>query len=296
MMCAPSSGSRMPSAWWAAVVFLLASMPTVDTLAQGVIVLPRPSREVTVTETAPRWLAIPERGRIRTSPGLRFRPLQNSAVTYETSDDATAGVLVGALRNAGACATSLTIRLQYTDPEWRPLGTPVENQARVTQVDPGGAVPYRFPLRRKEEFAQLPSGYIVEVSENGRPVPPVTSEPELIRDVRTEAIKSCSPPRHAVAATIERSRATSRGYTVSGIVSVRGGGSIHPRAIALTALLLDKDGKVLEVLIGGAADHSTKSVGWIEVGEAVPFSLSTPVPLGSSVHRTEIFAEVKTEM
>lgn len=294
----PSGDLRVLSLSWLAVIVgsLLTFALVSDAFAQPVITLPRPSRDVRVRDTAPTWLAMPQRGRIRTSPGLKLRPLQNSAVTYETYENAKVGVLVGALRNAGPCAARLTIQLQYTDHKWQPLGKPVENQARVSQVDSGGALPYRFGLRRKDEFSQLPSGYIIEVSENGRPVPPITDEVEFVRGDRSVAVTSCSQLPDPLDISIESSRPTSRGHKVNGIVTVKAGGSIHPKGIALTALLLDKEGKVLEVLTGGVTYQSDGSTGLIDIGETVRFSLSTSIPLGNSVDRTEMFAEVKTEM
>jgi hypothetical protein len=113
------------------------------------IILPTPTRSVTVRDTAAPWIAIPQRGRIRTSEDLKMEPLRNSVVAYE---NARIAVLVGVLRNNGACATNLSVRLRYTDKNWQPIGEPVENDALVSQVDSDGLLPFRFPLRRKDEF------------------------------------------------------------------------------------------------------------------------------------------------
>jgi hypothetical protein len=248
---------------------------------------PRQERSVEVTESLPSWVAMPQSARILTSDGLEMRPLKNSAVTYE---NAKLGVLVGALRNSGGCARNLSVRLQYTDEYWRPMGKPVENEARVSQVQPGGSLPYRFQLRRKDEFRDLPSGYIVQVVEDDKPV---AATLQWVSSNRKVDVSPC-PPGLVVASTeVTKKRATLSGYRLEGLLTVRNGGPVRPDGMMLTALLLDEDGDVLEVLTGiPQPKRKDLPTGLIENGEPIPFALSTGIPLGKAVAATEVFTEV----
>ena len=95
-------------------------------------------------DRVPHWLELPRVARISTGDGLVMRPLHNSAISFE---NLKLGILVGALRNDGACATDLSVRLQYVDKEWAPIGPPLYNEARVSRTEPGGILPFRFRLR-----------------------------------------------------------------------------------------------------------------------------------------------------
>lgn len=262
-----------------------------ETSAQlGVMDLSRPPRQersVEVTEALPSWVAMPASARILTSDGLEMRPLKNSAVTYE---NAKLGVLVGALRNSGACARDLSVRLQYTDAQWRPMGDVVENEARVSQVEPGGSLPYRFRLRRKDEFRDEPSGYIVQVAEGDKPV---AATLQWVSGTPKVDVSPC-PPGPVVASTdVTRKRATLNGYRLDGLLTVRTGGPVRPDGMMLTALLLDKGGEVLEVLTGiPQPKRKDLPTGFIETGQPIAFTLSTGIPLGTAVASTEVFIEV----
>ncbi|WP_239490524.1 hypothetical protein [Luteitalea sp. TBR-22] len=251
---------------------------------------PRQERSVEVRPTLPLWVAMPREARILTSDGLEMRPLRNSAVTYE---NAKLGVLVGALVNAGGCARNLTVRLQYTDDHWRPMGDPIENEARVSHVDPGAALPYRFRLRRNDEFAAPPSGYIVQVTEEGKPV--AAPLQWVDRNRKTDA-SPCPATDLVTSITEKRRRATLSGYRVDGMLTVQSGGPVRPDGLMLTALLLDEAGEVLEVLTG-IPEPKPKELptGLIENAHAIPFSLSTGIPLGKAVHTVRFFAELLSD-
>jgi len=255
----------------------------------GVMDLSRPPRQeqtVDVRSTLPPWVAVPLHARILTSEGLEFRALKNSAVTYE---NAKLGVLVGALRNDGGCAERLTVRLQYTDERWQPVGAPLENEARVSQVAPGGMLPYRFRLRHTADFEAAPSGYIVQVTEEGKPV---AAPLQWVSSARTAEHLSCRPVSFVTSVRETKRRATLRGYRVEGTLTVEQGGPVRPDGLLLTALLLDDAGEVLEVLTG-LPDLATRGqpADAIENAQSVPFRLSTGIPLGKAVKTVEFFTE-----
>ena len=264
--------------------------PAVAVAQIGIMDLSRPPRQersVAVTDALPYWVAMPQSARILTSDGLEMRPLKNSAVTYE---NAKLGVLVGALRNSGGCARHLSVRLQYTDAHWRPMGKPIENEARVSQVEPGGSLPYRFQLRRKDDFRELPSGYIVQVVEDDKPV---AATIQWVSANRKVDVSPCPPGLMVTSTEVKKKRATLSGYRLEGLLTVRNGGPVRPDGMMLTALLLDEAGEVLEVLTG-IPDPKPKDLptGLIENGQPVAFALSTGIPIGKSVASTELFTEV----
>jgi hypothetical protein len=252
------------------------------------ITLPRaPEHSVLVRPVLPAWVAMPTTARILTSDGLEMRPMRNSAVTWE---NARIGVLVGALNNAGSCARHVRAFLQYTDHQWRPLGEPIESEARVSQVEPGGALPYRFRLKRTADFAVLPSGYILQVVEDGKPVADTL---QWVSTTRTTDVAPCGRPPVAIDTVVTQSRATLRGYRISGTLTVTAGGPVRPDAVTLTALLRDDGGDVLEVLTGVPVVRDRDlPTGVIENGQTLSFSLATDVPLGKAVSSTTVFVDV----
>lgn len=250
--------------------------------------LPRaPTSSVEVRATLPPWVAMPITARILTSAGLEMRPMRNSAVTWE---NARLGVLVGALANAGPCARDVRAFLQYTDHRWQPIGPPIESEARVTQVEPGGVLPYRFRLKRNDEFDVAPSGYILQVVEDGKPVADVL---QWVSPTKTVAPVPCAPADALLTPVVTQSRSSLRGYRVAGTLTVTAGGPIRADAITLTVLLRDAGGDVLEVLTGiPTVSAKAFPAGVIETGQSVPFSVSTAVPLGKAVATTTVFTEV----
>jgi hypothetical protein len=250
--------------------------------------LPRaPTTSVDVRPVLPAWVAMPTTARILTSDGLEMQPLRNSAVTWE---NAKIGVLVGALTNVGPCARNLRAFLQYTDHQWRPLGERIESEARVSLVEPGGVLPYRFRLKRSDDFDTAPSGYLLQVVEDGRPVADTL---QWVSGVRRVDAAPCAPRPVTLDARITRSRATLQGYRVSGMLAVTTGGPVRPDAITVTALLRDAVGDVLEVLTGiPVVTSKDLPTGLIETGQALPFVLTTDVPLGKAVATTTVFTDV----
>jgi hypothetical protein len=249
------------------------------------LTLPRaPVATVEVRPVLPAWVALPPTARILTSEGLEMRPLRNAAVTWE---NAKVGVLVGALTNAGGCARDVRVFLQYVDDGWKPLDAPLESEARVSTVEPGALLPYRFRLKRVDDFEVPPSGYILQVAEGDRPVAgPIAW---VSASTRRGAIEPCPTAAASFTSTITRSRATLSGYRVEGSLAVTSGGTTRPDAIAVTALLRDEAGDVLEVLTGvPAVKDAAAGVG---PGVRAPFTLSTPIPLGKAVTDVLVFVE-----
>ncbi|HTV01776.1 MAG TPA: hypothetical protein VMF13_14610 [Luteitalea sp.] len=261
-LCAQSTGSLSQM-----------SMPTVE-------------RSTVVSAVLPDWVALPTNGRILTSAGLDVRPLRNSGVTDE---NAKVGVLVGALANTGRCAKDVRAFLQYTDHQWRPLGPPVESEARVSQVSPDGTLPFRFRLKRNDDFETRPSGYLLQIVEAGQPA---AATIEWV-DTRAKVDRSpCAWPATMVTTTVTRSRSTLRGYRVSGTVTVTAGTPIRPDALTLTALLRDDQGHVLDVLVGVPRLDPKRMPDAIAPGTSVPFELFTRLPLGNAVKSAEVFVDI----
>jgi hypothetical protein len=151
-------------------------------------------------------------------------------------------------------------------------------------------LPYRFRLRHKDDFETLPSGYILQVAEDGKSVADTL---QWVSTTRTVEKLPCAASTIAFDAVATQSRATLKGYRVAGTLTLKVGGPVRPDAITVTALLRDAGGDVLEVLTGiPAVRPKDLPAGVIENGQVLPFSLSTDVPLGKAVATTTLFVEV----
>jgi hypothetical protein len=277
---------RRISCWGVGLLPILAggAHPALAQVAGG-MQLPTVERRMEVSNVAPPWLALPSNARVLTSAGMEMRPLRNSGVSYE---NIKLGLLVGALKNHGHCARDLTVRLQYTDDRWQPIGEPIDSEARVSEVEPAGLVPYRFRLRRTDEMPAAPSGYIIQVSEQGKPV---SGPIEWVSTRKVDPV-ACPPATLRLRAVSHKSRPTLRGYRITGTLTVDAGGPVRPDGVTLTAVLLDKEGQVLEVLTGiPDVDEKTVPSGTLLPGQTVPFTLSSPIPVGKAVSSVLLFPE-----
>ena len=247
-------------------------------------------RDVRVTHLPPEWLAIPEQGRLATAEGVDVQPLQNASVSYE---NASLGMLIGAFRNVGPCLRDVSVRMRYTDEQGAPIGEPIENEARVTTVDPDALLPYRFRLKKKADLPRPAAGYLLEVEADGRPV---TQGLRWVETGKAVAGRLCPARPFAFEVTRGKARAKWASYHVAGTLRVVAGGPIRPDGIALTALLLDKDQQVLEVLTGAPElDAVPLPTGFVEDGQVLPFTLASPVPLGKWVAEVQVFAELLSD-
>ncbi len=231
-------------------------------------------RDVRVTDVAPEWLAIPAEGRLETSGGVQVAPLQSASVSYE---NAGLGMLIGAFRNVGRCLRDVSVRFVYVDAQGQAIGAPIENEARVTWIDPDGLLPYRFRLRSRTELERPAAAYVLRLVEGTEP----------------GGGTACPARPYAFEVVKGKSRTTSKSYQVTGTLRIVAGGPIRPDGITLTALLLDEAQQVLEVLTG-APDTTGANLptGLLEDGLVLPFRLATPVPLGKWVTDVQVFAEV----
>ena len=238
---------------------------------------------VATDDRVPLWLAMPSQARILTSAGVRFEPHRSSGITFE---NLRLGVLVGALKNTGRCASDLRVFLQYTDDRWRPLGDPIESEARVTRVETGETLPFRFRLRVRDDFDTLPSGISLHVIEQDRP---------LAQQFRLESLgpeadgRPCPPRLRTISGRVTRMVThLSDRFVVEGELEVDGE---RPRddAIAVTVVVFDRDDQVLDVLTG-TPDPPDDDQG--RPSAVVPFRLTTPIPIGRQARRSVVVAEV----
>lgn len=239
-------------------------------------------------DRVPQWVALPAQGRIRTSEGLRLETFRTSGITYE---NVALGVLVGAMKNVGRCAMDLRVFLQYTDDRWRPMGDPIENEARVSRVEPGGVLPFRFRLRANDEFAEPPSGFSLHVHERGRALPEEYRWGVPLEPAPDTTTAPCSTTQPRVTAVVKR-MLTNRtdAFTVRGEVAWEGD-AVREDAVALTAVVFDKADEVLEVLTG-TPETKPATASSREGRQVRRFTLVSPIPVGRLAARVAVHVEV----
>lgn len=244
-------------------------------------------------ERVPAWMVLPRQARIRVGDGLRFTPVDNAAVSFE---NLKIGVLVGALRNDGGCAVDLGARLQYVDAAWQPIGPPIPNEARVSRVEPGALLPFRFRLRTLDSAADVPpAAYVIVVESDDRPLrTPFAWDRWVTSDANDRPAATPCPPAPALVETVVTSRHTLReSFLVGGTVTLTSDTPVPIERIVITAMLRDKSGGVLEVLVGTPARRErTLADGALVRGQPVPFRLRTDIPVGRDVASIEVVTEV----
>jgi hypothetical protein len=244
-----------------------------------------------VRESVPRWLELPRQARVQTGDDLDMKPLHNAAVSLESL---RIGILIGALRNDGTCATDVNARLQYVDANWKPMGPPIPNEARVSRVEPGGIFPYRFRLRNIGESDEPPAAYLVIVEQDGKPMANPYSWTRWV-DPQSAVVERtpCPASDTTMEAVVTRRNASRSGYLLQGTVTVEEGGPVRADGLVITAILRDSDDNLLEVLVG-TPTYRERDVptGVLATGQQVGFRLRTDVPLGRSVAQIDLVAEL----
>ncbi len=239
----------------------------------------------------PRWVELPRESRIRTGEGIDLQPLHNSAISFE---NLKLGLLVGALRNTGRCVSNVSARLQYVDAAWQPMGEAIPNEARVSQVEPGGILPFRFRLRNVADSSAPPAAYVVLVEEDDKPLTDPFSWTRWVSSSATETIDGspCPPSDTRFDTTVTRTSPLRNGYRVDGRTTLVAGGPVRADGLVVTAVLRDRKGEVLEVL-AGTPTFKPRDVpaGVMLTGQAVEFRLQTDIPLGKDVTDVDVMVE-----
>lgn len=239
-------------------------------------------------DAVPAWLELPRTARISTGDGLTFTPLHNAAVSFE---NLRIGVLVGALRNTGACAAQLSVRLQYVDANWQPMGEPIQNEARVSQVAHDGILPYRFRLRTIEDAPTPPAAYVVIIEQDDAPMAdPFHWNRWVSSTPKTPVTTPCPPSDTRVEADVHRRQPLRAGFLIEGTTTLVEGGPVRGDGIVLTAVLRDAKHDVLEVLVGTPRLRGRETT--LAAGAAVPFRLHTDMPLGREVAHVDVMVEL----
>lgn len=242
-------------------------------------------------ERIPPWMELPRTARLSIGDGLRFRPLHNSAVSFE---NLKIGVLVGAMRNDGDCATSLNARLHYVDAQWQPLGDGIPNEARVSQVEPGGLLPYRFRLRNVDDSTRAPAAYVIVVEQDHNPLAnPFSWDRWVSTRPDTTPPRACEPTATRVTAQVSSRTRMRDGYLVGGTITLVEGDAVRADGVVITALLRDKQDQVLEVLVGTPSqrDRALRD-GLLLPDTPVPFRLRTDIPVGDEVDDVTVMVEL----
>lgn len=251
---------------------------------------PAPVYTTEVRDTVPPWMELPRTARISTGDGLRFRPLHNSAVSFE---NLKIGILVGAMRNEGDCATAVNVRLHYVDQDWQPIGDGIPNEARISQVPPGGVLPFRFRLRNVDAKTQAPSAYVIVVEEDHNPLANPFTWKRWVSSQPAATPKACEPAATTVEASVTRRSQFREGYRLGGTVTLVEGEAVRADGIVITALLRDENDRVLEVLVGTPAlRHRAIDDGRLLPHRPVPFSLHTDIPVGKDVADVDVMVEL----
>jgi len=240
----------------------------------------------------PRWVELPRESRLRTGVGIHLTPLHNSAITFE---NLKLGLLVGALRNTGGCLAQVNARLHYVDANWQPMGEPIQNEARVSQVEPDGLLPFRFRLRNVADSARPPSGYVLLVEEDGSPLEDPFTWARWVSDAdRAHPDRSpCPRAETAWDTTVRRRSPLRNGYRVEGSTTLVSGGPVRTDGLLVTAVLRDAQGDVLEVLAGiPLPPRRGRASLELATGETLDFRLQTDIPLGKDVASVDVMVEV----
>ncbi len=250
-----------------------------------------PVYSVESRDNVPPWMELPRTARISTGDGLRFTPVHNSAVSFE---NLKIGVLVGAMRNDGDCATAINVRLHYVNAEWEPIGDGIPNEARVSQVPPGGLLPFRFRLRNVDAKTPAPAAYVIVVEEDHDPLAnPFTWDRWVSSKPATTPPKACEPSATRVEADVTRRSRFRDGYRIGGTIALVQGDAVRADGVVITAVLRDEYGHVLEVLVGTPSPaRGTLSDGRLVPETPVPFQLRTDIPVGEDVADVDVMVEL----
>lgn len=219
---APSPGKRRVIVHLAATLMVLwpvASGAQLRTL--GV------ARSVLEVTDAPEWLSLPSSAEIRAPSGVRVEVVSTSIVSNEARKEAA---LVGMFRNVGRALSGAALSLTYIGSDGQSMVASASNGALVSAVHTDGLLPFRFPLLRSSLLPGKAAAIRVSIQEDvaaaRRPVAAQTAGKNSVRGLGQGVIATghidLSPPDDQDTG----------------------------ESLVLTAVLLDSNRQVLEVLTG----------------------------------------------
>ena len=155
-------------------------------------------------------------------------------------------------------------------------------------MNAGALLPFRFRLRHSSEFEVTPASYLIEVAADA-----ANLQGEASAQGAALPTGGCVERARDFQIDVDPSRASTHSYEVSGTLRLRTGTPVRGDGIALTAVLLSKEGEVLEVVTGTPDVRALQaSNGLLDGTTPVRFVMVSPVPLGKWVARVDIVAEV----
>lgn len=255
--------------------------------------LPNSTYATEAREKVPHWLEVPRTARLSLGDGVTFVPVENAAVSFE---NLKLGILVGALRNDGACASRLQARLQYVDAQWQPLGPPIPNDARVSQVEPGGLFPYRFRLRTIDDMPQPPAAYVIVLERDDAPMAnPFRWDRWVSASATAPAPTPCAAVPTAFDVEVTRRQPLRQGFMLEGVATITRG-LVRPDGLVLTAVVRDARGRILEVLVGTPRTERGSDPGVpMGAGTARRFRMTSDIPIGHDAGPIDVYVEVLPE-
>lgn len=210
--------------------------------------MPTVHRSIVELNTVPDWLYAPSTIRLALPTGVRLEPWTISVVSSEHREQAA---LIGMFRNRGRALTGAVLTLSYIAPDGESIVRSVPNAAHVSDVPVDGTLPFRFLLLPR---VALPDGFLAfQVQIDERVSGARQPLPATIRD-------------YAIRGHGEK------GVLVVGDIEARGGtGPESPdnSGLLVTLVLLDKNGKLLDVIAGSPTARGVNTYR-IELGSILP--------------------------
>lgn len=221
--------------------------------------IPHVARSLIEKDAAPEWLQLPPSAQLEVPSGVALEVISTSILSEERRREA---VLVGLLRNTGRQLNGATLTLSLVGRNGASAGSPLANDAKVSEVATNGFLPFRFPLPSSTllqgDFAALRLSLAERSTDVGRSRPAT-----LVR----YSVRGAGRDRTVVSGQID--------------VPARDAPGVGSKLVA-TILLLDKEDRCVEILTGEISGPT---------GNRYPFEFHSSMPVGKAAQRVRLWVE-----
>lgn len=229
--------------------------------------MPTASGSLIESSRVPAWLYPFSNVQLELASGVRLELVEIAVVSSERQKRAA---LIGILRNRSGALSNVALTLQYVSSDGRSVVSTVPNTALVSEVAAGGLLPFKFPLLGRDSLPGDVLSLRILLGENpgsGRLVHTV---------VRTDySFHGQSADGARIAGSVETSPDGDVPFSQDG----RG---------VITVLLLDRSGKLLDVLAGRAESRPDVNI--------YRFEFASFLPIASRVKSVRTYLELAPDI
>lgn len=229
--------------------------------------MPTASRSLIDSSRVPAWLYAFSNVQLELADGVRLELVEIAVVS---SDHQKRAALIGMLRNRGGALSRVALTLVYVASDGRSVVSTVPNSALVSEIATGGLLPFKFLLLGRDALPENVLSLQIRVEQT-------SGSARLVHNIRRTDYFFEGQSANGVRMTGSVEAAPDHNVSFFG-----------DRRGVITILLLDRSGKLLDVLAGRATSRADVNT--------YRFDFASFLPIARRVKSVRTYLEVAPEI